>query len=85
MATSAPSRATVRARPPGPGPRTSSATAMSCEPPTISARSSDASTALDILRGFNVGNAEITNGSRNAKSPANETSPSVGVLNSIRV
>ena len=54
-----------------------SATAMMSEPPTISARSSDASTALDETRSGSFGSAEITNGSENARSPAIETMTSV--------
>jgi hypothetical protein len=73
MATRAASKATERAWLPAPGPRTSSATAMMSEPPTISARSSDASTALDETRAGSFGSAEITNGSKNARPPAIET------------
>jgi hypothetical protein len=46
---------------------------MMSEPPTISARRSDGSTALDETRAGSVGRAEITNGSENARSPAKET------------
>jgi hypothetical protein len=47
------------------------------EPPTISARSNDASTALDEIGADSCGSAEITNGKKNARSPAIETITSV--------
>jgi hypothetical protein len=43
----------------------------------ISASSSDASIVLDETRGRSFGSAEMTNGSKNAMSPAIETMTSV--------
>jgi hypothetical protein len=50
---------------------------MMSEPPTMSARSIDDSTALDETRPSSFGSAEITNGSENARRPATETMPIV--------